>query len=194
MTPRSARSASGWSSRRGGRGHRTSWPPAGANLRWKQPRCRMGSSRMPCSAGCRPSSRPTNPRRSTRWLCPDNADFNRDGIVSTDELDAYAKQVLPLLSSVFPRLRHRPPRGGRSPAKGRRQQLQGECTDARPAAGGAASPSGSRGVVPAHPARRTCCAAMTAARVVRAVVRLAARSRIIWGRSIADSRRSRANL
>ena len=41
---------------------------------------------------------------------PADADFNRDGIVSTDELDAYARQVLPLLSSVFDRARTR--RGG----------------------------------------------------------------------------------
>ena len=35
-------------------------------------------------------------------ICPVDADFNRDGIVSTDELDAYAKQVLPRLSGIFP--------------------------------------------------------------------------------------------
>jgi WD40 repeat protein/uncharacterized caspase-like protein len=42
---------------------------------------------------------------------PGNADFNRDGIVSTDELDAYTRQVLPLLSSVFARGVTRSPRG-----------------------------------------------------------------------------------
>jgi uncharacterized caspase-like protein len=44
------------------------------------------------------------PKALNALALPGNADFNHDGIVSTDELDAYAKQVLPLLSSVFPRL------------------------------------------------------------------------------------------
>ena len=33
---------------------------------------------------------------------PRDADFNNDRVVSTSELDAYAKQVLPQLSKVFP--------------------------------------------------------------------------------------------
>ena len=33
---------------------------------------------------------------------PSDADFNKDRVISTSELDAYAKQVLPQLSRVFP--------------------------------------------------------------------------------------------
>ncbi len=33
---------------------------------------------------------------------PHDADFNKDGVVSTSELDAYAKLVLPQLSRIFP--------------------------------------------------------------------------------------------
>ncbi|HZW32076.1 MAG TPA: WD40 repeat domain-containing protein, partial [Isosphaeraceae bacterium] len=35
---------------------------------------------------------------------PRDADFNKDGIIATAELDAYSKQVLPRLASVFPQL------------------------------------------------------------------------------------------
>ena len=44
------------------------------------------------------------PKEVGALALPPDADFNKDGIVSTDELDAYAKQVLPQLSSVFPQL------------------------------------------------------------------------------------------
>jgi WD40 repeat protein/uncharacterized caspase-like protein len=44
------------------------------------------------------------PKELTALALPPDADFNRDGIVSTDELDAYAKQVLPQLCNVFPQL------------------------------------------------------------------------------------------
>jgi WD40 repeat protein/uncharacterized caspase-like protein len=44
------------------------------------------------------------PKEVKALTLPADADFNRDGIVSTDELDAYAKQVLPQLTSLFPRL------------------------------------------------------------------------------------------
>src|SRR5262249_26424873 len=35
---------------------------------------------------------------------PRDADFDKNGILSTSELDAYAKQVLPRLADLFPRL------------------------------------------------------------------------------------------
>src|SRR5262249_10861888 len=35
---------------------------------------------------------------------PHDADFNKDGVLSTAELDAYAKQVLPRLAEIFPQL------------------------------------------------------------------------------------------
>jgi WD40 repeat protein/uncharacterized caspase-like protein len=44
------------------------------------------------------------PKEVLELNLPHNADFNRDGILSTSELDAYAKQVLPQLAAVFPQL------------------------------------------------------------------------------------------
>ena len=44
------------------------------------------------------------PKEVAALALPRDADFNRDGIVSTSELDAYAKQVLPRISGVFPRM------------------------------------------------------------------------------------------
>ena len=35
---------------------------------------------------------------------PRDADFDKDGVLTTAELDAYAKQVLPQLANVFPQL------------------------------------------------------------------------------------------
>ncbi len=44
------------------------------------------------------------PKEIAALALPSDADINRDGIVSTDELDAYARQVLPQLCGVFPQL------------------------------------------------------------------------------------------
>ncbi|MGP0064270.1 MAG: caspase family protein [Isosphaeraceae bacterium] len=44
------------------------------------------------------------PREVSKLALPPDADFNRDGYVSTDEIDTYARQVLPRLSGVFPML------------------------------------------------------------------------------------------
>ena len=45
---------------------------------------------------------PQEPEEVKALALPADADFNRDGIVSTDELDAYSKQVLPQLAGIFP--------------------------------------------------------------------------------------------
>jgi WD40 repeat protein/uncharacterized caspase-like protein len=42
------------------------------------------------------------PKTVSELGLPTDADFDGDGVVSTNELDAYAKQVLPQLSRVFP--------------------------------------------------------------------------------------------
>ena len=42
------------------------------------------------------------PKEVAELKLPPDADFNRDGVVSTDELDAYARQVLPRLTRLFP--------------------------------------------------------------------------------------------
>jgi WD40 repeat protein/uncharacterized caspase-like protein len=44
------------------------------------------------------------PKEVKALTLPAHADFNGDGIVSTDELDAYAKQVLPQLCRLYPQL------------------------------------------------------------------------------------------
>jgi WD40 repeat protein/uncharacterized caspase-like protein len=58
---------------------------------------------------------------------PINADFNKDGILSTSELSAYAKQVLPQINDVFPKLmadaRNALPRG-KAPALPKRNVEQ----------------------------------------------------------------------
>ena len=63
----------------------------------------MACSPMPCSAACRPGCRRGAPEVKALAL-PADADYNGDGIVSTGELDAYAKQVLPQLAGIFPQL------------------------------------------------------------------------------------------
>lgn len=54
--------------------------------------------------GMRAVSLADEPKEVKDLSLPTDADFNGDGIVSTDELDAYAKQVLPQLCRVFPHL------------------------------------------------------------------------------------------
>ncbi len=44
------------------------------------------------------------PKEVKALTLPADADFNGDDIVSSDELAAYAKQVLPQLCNIFPRL------------------------------------------------------------------------------------------
>jgi hypothetical protein len=44
------------------------------------------------------------PKEIAELGLPRDADFNKDGILSTSELDAYAKQVLPQLSAIFPQI------------------------------------------------------------------------------------------
>ena len=56
----------------------------------------------PARHGGRPLA--AEPKEVADLDLPSDADFNKDGIVSTSELDAYAKQVLPRLSGIFPRL------------------------------------------------------------------------------------------
>ena len=45
-----------------------------------------------------------DPKEVAALALPSDADINRDGIVSEDELEAYAKHVLPQLSNIFPLL------------------------------------------------------------------------------------------
>ena len=44
------------------------------------------------------------PKEVTALGLPRDADFNKDGMISTGELDAYSKQVLPRLAGVFPQV------------------------------------------------------------------------------------------
>ena len=44
------------------------------------------------------------PKVITELGLPANADFNKDGILSTSELSAYARQALPQISEVFPKM------------------------------------------------------------------------------------------
>jgi WD40 repeat protein len=44
------------------------------------------------------------PKQVKALNLPADADFNQDGVLSTAELDAYAKQVLPRLADVFPQI------------------------------------------------------------------------------------------
>jgi WD40 repeat protein/uncharacterized caspase-like protein len=75
------------------------------------------------------------PKEVAALALPDNADFNGDHVISTDELDAYARQVLPRLSGVFPRLiagrrnavvpRNAPPQAGANPPFDQALRLEG---------------------------------------------------------------------
>jgi uncharacterized caspase-like protein len=46
----------------------------------------------------------SEPKEVAALGLPRDADFNQDGVLTTSELDAYAKQVLPRISGVFPQL------------------------------------------------------------------------------------------
>ena len=63
------------------------------------------------------------PKVITDLGLPANADFNKDGILTTSELSAYARQALPQISDIFPKLMtdaRAAPRTGIAPALPRR--------------------------------------------------------------------------
>ncbi len=64
------------------------------------------------------------PKVITDLGLPANADFNKDGILTTSELSAYARQALPQISDVFPKLitdARAAPRTGTAPALPKRK-------------------------------------------------------------------------
>ena len=88
---------------------------------------------------------------------PADADFDRDGIISTDELDAYAKQVLPQISPViFPSTwRHARPAATRPRPAMRRRRDTAPILPGESAADQALALQGSEAALPADPAPTT---------------------------------------
>ena len=126
---------------RGRPGTRTSWPPAGASPPTRPTPSSTACSPTPCSRGWGPRASRPIPADLGGFPGPPSADLNRDGLVSTDELVAYADETLPRLARMFPQLVLRAGAGPldaqpRPPAR------------ARPRPGAEAPPPVGRGLLP----------------------------------------------